>query len=74
MEKQNEWIEIGEDESKPMPDKKTKFFSVEVDVKTPHGQGTGRYNYMDDDWLVSLNADPSDELQAYKGVTHWRDI
>ena len=67
-----EWINV--DESKPMPDKKSKFFSVEVAVKTPQGQGTGRYNYMDGDWLVSLDNDPSDELQAYKYVSHWLSI
>jgi hypothetical protein len=47
--------------------------SVKVDVKTLHGNGTGYYNSADDDWLVELNG-KIDELQAYKGVTHWKYI
>jgi hypothetical protein len=72
MEKENDWTEV--EESKPTPCKSRKFLSVDVEVKTPLGEGTGCYNYMDDDWLIELYGNASDELQAYKGVTHWRDL
>lgn len=51
-----------------------KALSVKVEVKTPLGNGTGYYNYFDSDWLVELKGDLSDELQSYKGVTHWKYI
>ena len=70
----NEWINVETDESKPMPQKNRKFLSVDVEVRTPLGDGVGCYNYMDDDWLIELYGDKSDELQAYKEVTHWRDL
>jgi hypothetical protein len=72
MENKNEWIDV--DKSKPMPQKNRKFLSVDVEVITLQGNGIGCYNYMDDDWLVVLYDDKTDELQAYKGVTHWREL
>lgn len=72
----NEWIEFnvedGDTSNCPDPKKGTKFLSIEVEVKTPLGIGKGIYNYMDNDWLVEIYGDSSDELQAYKEVTHWR--
>lgn len=76
-QKKLEWISFGDEPphmETPTPNKSTKFLSVEVDVLTHQGYGRGIYNFMDDDWLVELYDDPSDELQAYKGVTHWRPI
>jgi hypothetical protein len=51
-----------------------KSLSPKVEVKTPLGDGTGYYNCTDNDWLVELYGDITDELQAYKDVTHWRFI
>jgi len=65
-----EWININK-EKPPHDDKLMKWFSIEVKVLTPFGEGIGRYNYLDNDWLISLNDNPADELQAYKGVTYW---
>lgn len=67
-------VEDGDTGNCPLPNKSTKFLSIEVEVITPLGWGTGVYNYMDNDWLVELYGDVSDELQAYKDVTHWRYI
>jgi hypothetical protein len=78
MEKLNEqlgvieWYEV--EKQKPPLAIGYKALSIKVAVKTPLGEGTGYYNHIDDDWLVELNKDITDELQAYKGVTHWKYI
>jgi hypothetical protein len=66
-------VDEGDTSNCPPPDKSMKFFSIEVEVITPRGWGIGRYNYMDNNWLVELYGDKTDELQSYIGVTHWRE-
>jgi hypothetical protein len=60
--------------AKPCPAIGYKSLSPKVEVKTPLGEGTGYFNCTDNDWLVELYGDITDELQAYKDVTHWRFI
>jgi hypothetical protein len=70
--KKKEWINA--DLIKPDCAEGYRALSVKVEVKTPLGLGTGYYNHIDKDWLVELTDNLSDELQAYKGVTHWKYI
>lgn len=67
---QFKWIKVSE--AKPSRAYGMSSFSDKVEVKTEHGDGFGIYNYSDDNWLVELSTDKTDELQSYTGVIEWR--
>jgi hypothetical protein len=67
---QFKWINVSE--AKPSRAYGMSSLSDKVEVKTEHGEGFGIYDYSEDNWLVELKADNTDELQSYTGVIQWR--